>query len=216
MVKEIYSGIFGKKITSLAAALNKLIMREVRVEILVEEPSMEHFLRGLLPKLLPDGYLLDHNCFIRPHEGKSDLRKSIPRKAKTYPYWLTPVKLIIIHDQDSNDCRNLKSELEKLVRDVNGASLLLIRIACRELENWYLGDFDAVEKVYPESKASTQSGKAKFRNPDNLVGSDEMKRLSRNFTKSFAAKEIPQYLTLNGNKSLSFNHLINGIRSFLG
>ena len=127
-------------------------MREVRVEILVEEPSMEHFLRGLLPKLLPDGYLLDHNCFIRPHEGKSDLRKSIPRKAKTYPYWPTPVKLIIIHDQDSNDCRNLKSELEKLVRDVNGASLLLIRIACRELENWYLGDFDAVEKVAHEHK----------------------------------------------------------------
>lgn len=107
-------------------------MREARVEILVEEPSMEHFLRELLPVVLPDGYL------------------------------------------------------------------------------------NAVEKVYPESKASMQSGKAKFRNPDFLVGSDEMKKLTGTFTKSFASKEIPKHFTLDENKSPSFNHLIKGIKSFLG
>lgn len=185
------------------------------MEILVEEPSMEHFLRGLLPEVLPEGYLLDQNCFIRPHEGKSDLRKSIPKKAKTYPYWPTPVKLIIIHDQDLSDCKELKSDLEKLVREANDSCPLLIRIACRELENWYLGDLNAVEKVYPESKASTLSGKARFRNPDFLKGSEEMKRLSGAFTKSFAAKEIPKHLSLKGNRSPSFNNLIKGIRSFL-
>lgn len=191
-------------------------MREARVEILVEEPSMEHFLRELLPVVLPDGYLLDQNCFIRPHEGKSHLRKSIPRKAKTYPHWSIPVKLIIIHDQDSSDCKRLKYDIEKLVREVNETCPLLIRIACRELENWYLGDLNAVEKVYPESKASMQSRKAKFRNPDFLVGSDEMKKLTGTFTKSFASKEIPKHLALDENKSPSFNHLIKGIKSFLG
>ena len=35
-------------------------------------------------KILPEEYQLEINCFIRPHQGKSDLQKSIPVKDSTY------------------------------------------------------------------------------------------------------------------------------------
>ncbi|MDX2282334.1 MAG: hypothetical protein NW218_22275 [Saprospiraceae bacterium] len=85
-------------------------MNEQVIEILTEEPSMENFLRGILPHVLPEDYQVDVNCFIRPHEGKSDLKKSIPKKFKAYPNFGYPVKVLIIHDQDSNDCVQLKSD----------------------------------------------------------------------------------------------------------
>ncbi|GHV69237.1 hypothetical protein FACS1894199_17650 [Bacteroidia bacterium] len=122
------------------------------LEILAEEPSMEYFLRGALPTILPDDYALDVNCFIRPHNGKSDLKRSIPKKMRAYPHYPYPVKILIVHDQDSNDCKLLKQELINLCG--NTGVPFIIRIACRELENWYLGDMTAIESVYPETKAS--------------------------------------------------------------
>ncbi len=189
-------------------------MREEWIEILTEEPSMENFLRAILPKILPEGYVLDQNCFIRPHEGKSDLKRSIPRKVKSYPSFPWPVKLIIIHDQDSNDCKRLKRELTKLAKG-KGQTPFLIRIACRELENWYLGDLVAVEKVYPKMKVSALVNKQKYADPDRLFGAHELIQLSKDFSKSYASREIPQFMDLENNKSSSFNHLILGIKKFL-
>ena len=45
-----------------------------RLEILVEEPSIAEVLRVILPKVLPVGWALDVNCFVRYHEGKQDLQ----------------------------------------------------------------------------------------------------------------------------------------------
>jgi hypothetical protein len=185
------------------------------VEILVEERSMEIFLRVILPELLPNPYVLDQNCFIRPHQGKSDLQKSIPRKVQAFKNFPQSVRLIVIHDQDSNDCQKLKATLTRLVEEKNAELPKLIRIACRELENWYLGDLTAVEKVYPDSKASSLQHKAKFRNCDKLNGSEEMLRLTKNFTKSFSAREMPQQMSFEDNKSTSFNHFITGLQRFL-
>ena len=176
---------------------------------------MEKFLLHLLPDILPEGYALGQNCFIRPHSGKSDLVKSLPKKAKGFKHFPQPVRMVVVHDQDSNDCIVLKKELTKIVRAENTDIPLLVRIACRELENWYLGDLAAVEKVYPDSKASRQASKAKFRQPDQLHGSDEMKRLSAQFSKHHSAKETPQHMDLAQNKSVSFNHFVSGIQKFL-
>ena len=52
-----------------------------RLEIFVEEPSAEAFLRKFLPRVLPATWKLDQNVFVRPHEGKSDLAKSLNQKA---------------------------------------------------------------------------------------------------------------------------------------
>lgn len=191
-------------------------MKKEWIEILTEEPSMESFLRAILPKILPEGYVLDQNCFIRPHEGKSDLKRSIPRKVKSYPNFPWPVKLIIVHDQDSNDCKQLKNELARLAQGTGATQTpFLIRIACRELENWYLGDLEAVESVYPRTKASSLIGKKKYADPDHLFGSYELNQLYKEFSKSYASREIPRFMNLDNNTSSSFNHLILGIKKFL-
>lgn len=184
------------------------------VEILLEEPSMENFLRVLLPKILPPNYVLDENCFLRPHNGKSDLKKSIPNKIKVFSNYYEPARVIIIHDQDSNDCKILKKSLIDLCK-VNGDCPVLIRIACRELESWYLGDMDAIEKVYPKFKAKNFKKVAKFRNPDLLQASQELKILVPEFQKGVASKNIAKFISIDKNTSLSFSHLISGIRKFL-
>lgn len=191
------------------------MLREEQVEILVEEASMERFLQYLLPNILPEGYTLGQNCFVRPHNGKSDLMRSIPRKARGFKFFPQPVRMVVVHDQDSNDCIQLKQNLIEIVKKENPQIPLLVRIACRELENWYLGDLVAIEKVYPESKAGKQAQKARFREPDNLQGSDEMKRFSTQFSKHHCAKEIPKHMDLAKNSSTSFIHFVTGIQKFL-
>lgn len=189
-------------------------MNQTVIEILTEEPSMGNFLRVILPKVLPEDYAVDVNCFIRPHEGKSHLKKSIPRKMKAYPHFGYPVKVLIIQDQDSNDCKKLKKELSALCK--NSFSIpYVVRIACRELENWYLGDLDAVELVYPESKATRYRKGAKFKNPDSGFGSNELKLLSKRFSKSHASKEIPLHLDIESNKSPSFKQFIIGLEKLI-
>lgn len=191
-------------------------IKDELVEILVEELSMKNFLSIILPKLLPQGYELGINCFIRVHEGKQDLHKKLPSRIRAYSYYSKPCKIIIIQDQDSNDCILLKQEIAKLI-DNNGKIGYIIRIACRELEAWYLGDMDAIEKVYPKFKAANYKNRAGFRNPDRIESpSTELKRLIPQFQKGIASKAIPNFMDIESNQSLSFIHLKNGIRRFLG
>lgn len=182
---------------------------------------MQSFLQSILPRILPPTYRLGENCFIRTHEGKADLQKSIPRKVRAYRNYPQPVRLLIIQDQDSNDCRKLKAQLNKLVRQETVELPLLVRIACRELENWYLGDLPAVEQLYPASKASVLQNKARYHSPDNLHGSVEIARLTKRlhknakrFSKSDCARRIGRHMDLHNNRSASFRCFVSGIERF--
>lgn len=191
------------------------IRRNTTVEILVEEPSMENVLDIILPQILPEGYELGVNCFVRPHQGKSDLKKSIPIKVNAYQYFPQTVRLIVIQDEDSNDCMILKQNLIDLIQTQNLYQPYLVRIACKELENWYLGDMQAIEAVYPTFKAEKNQRKKKYRNPDSIFGADDLERQIKDFAKGFASKNIPKQMDINSNKSSSFNHLISGVQRFL-
>jgi len=185
----------------------------MRVEFLLEEASMVNVLRELLPKILPSGYRVGENCFLRPHQGKSDLKRSIPKKMKAFSN--QEVKIVILHDQDSNDCIKLKKELTELCK-TNGTCPFLIRIVCRELESWYLGDMAAIEAVYPRFRAKKYFKKSKFRNPDKLgAASDELTKLVKGFQKGTSSRKIAPYLTIENNKSRSFNNFISGLQKFL-
>ncbi len=186
----------------------------MRIEFLLEEESMKRALEILLPKILPPSYKIGENCFLRPHNGKGDLQKSIPTKVRTFSHFYEPVKLVILHDQDSNDCTVLKKDLQKLCEE-NGDCPVLIRIPCRELEAWYLGDMDAIEQAYPTFKASNFRNKEKFRNPDDCRASSELKKIIPTFQKGVAAKEIPKYMSIERNTSESFNQFVNGLKAFL-
>ena len=189
--------------------------RDMAVEILVEEPSMENVLNIILPQILPEGYKLGINCFIRPHQGKSDLQKSIPKKVQAYQHFPKNVSLIVIQDQDSNDCMTLKQVLIDLIQSKNRHQPYLVRIACKELENWYLGDMNAIETVYPSFKAAQHQNKARYRDADSTFGAYELDRLINGFSKGFASKHVPKHMNVAVNKSLSFQHLVSGVQRFL-
>jgi hypothetical protein len=187
-------------------------MREEILEILVEERSMEQFLKEFLPRILPEGFVIGQNCIIKPHNGKSDLQNKIPNTVRAYRNYPWPVRLLVIQDQDSSDCIQLKQQLTQLIRANNPHIPFLVRIACRELENWYLGDLTAVEQVYPRSNASRYAHRAKFRNPDRLTGSEEMRALSAEFTKTDCARRMGTIIDVQTNRSVSFGHLVTGLQ----
>ena len=80
------------------------------VEFLVEELSMETFLRGLLPRILGD-----ISFEIYPSQCKEDLLERLPERLQGYAGWLPDSwRLVIMVDRNGNDCRDLKRRLEEM------------------------------------------------------------------------------------------------------
>lgn len=187
----------------------------MRVEFFLEEESMKHFLEGFLPKILPDGFKLNENCFLRPFNGKSDLMSNLPRKFKTFnSNFYEPVKIVVLHDKDSNDCIQLKQSILDIHRTHSDVPIL-VRIVCIELESWYLGDMDALQEAFPDFNKERYQNKAKYRNPDILNGYDELKKIIPTFQKVAGAKIIGIAASSTSNKSESFNQFVSGLRRFL-
>jgi hypothetical protein len=185
-----------------------------RIEILVEEPSMKEFLTILLPNILNKQWNLNENYFIRSFEGKSDLQKNIPSKVKFLSNWNHEAAgVVIMQDQDSSDCKVLKQKLTDICNQ-NGDCPKLVRIICRELESWYLGDFLAVNKAYTSFKHQNYINKSKFRIPDNCNAFDELKKILPEFQKVGGAKKIAPFINIQDNKSESFQQTISGLIRF--
>ena len=185
---------------------------------LLEEESMKLVLETILPKLIPSYKSI---CYIT-HQGKQDLVRSIPRKIKVFQRFNKHTKFIIVHDQDSHNCLDLKDKLIKLCDQCNPQNVL-IRIICRELESWFLGDLIAVEKAFeltPNTLAKYQN-KQKFRNPDRLNSAKQ--ELTKLFKKGFNedycpalhSRKIAPYLSLSQNRSHSFQIFIRGVKELL-
>jgi hypothetical protein len=185
-----------------------------KIEILVEEPSMKAFLTILLPKVIPAPWELNHNFFIRSFEGKNDLQKNIPSKVKSLSHWnREAVGVVIMQDQDSADCKALKQKIIDICEQ-SGNCQKLVRIVCRELEAWYIGDFVAVNQAYPQFEYQTLVGKAKYRNPDTCNAYDEIKKLIPEFQKVGGAKKIAPFIDIENNKSSSFQQTMSGLIRF--
>ena len=181
----------------------------VNLVFMLEEESARHFLDQLLPEIIPECITYQ----LIPHHGKSDLQDSIPTKLKA---WRAPnTFFIILHDLDNHqDCKVLKKELQDLC--MGSRYNPLIRIVCQELEAWYCGDLDAVEKAFPRFKAGQYKRKAKFRDPDAIVKPGKhLEKIVKGFAKGKAARTVPQYMDISSNTSSSFNHTITGIQNLV-
>jgi hypothetical protein len=176
----------------------------------LEEPSAKEMLMGLLPRILPDSIQVRYLVF----RGKQDLEKNLKRRLRG---WMTPDSLfVVLRDQDSGDCRAVKSKLTDICREA-GRDGVLIRVACRELESFYLGDLAAVEEGLGISGLRSRQQNRKFRNPDRLGSpSRELIRLTRNaYDKISGSRAIGPKLTLEGNRSRSFQVLLSGLRKLI-
>ena len=143
--------------------------------LLVEEPSMEAFLRALLPRLLPATRTFE----IFPFQGKADLLNRLGSRLRAYAIWLpADWRIAVVVDRDDDDCRELKRVLE---RTAAGAGLisrsragkqrwqLVNRIAVEELEAWYFADWQAVREAFPRVPATVAKA-ASYRDPDSIRG----------------------------------------------
>ncbi len=177
----------------------------------LEEPSAWEMLSGILPRILPESV----NAFPIIFEGKSDLDKRLERRVRV---WQTPdTYFLILRDKDSSDCLKVKAELAAKVRRA-GRSDSLVRIACHELESFYLGDLAAVEKGLSLKKIAKLQDKQKYRNPDRLSNAaEEISRLTGlSYKKIAGSRAISKHLLLDGsNRSRSFNVLVEGIRTIV-
>jgi hypothetical protein len=176
----------------------------------LEEESARALLEQIFPHLIPSGSQV-HPRFI-VFEGKQDLEKQLPNKLRGY---LNPrARFIVMRDQDQADCRKIKRSLAALCARA-GRPQAAVRIACRELEAFYLGDLLAVEKGLDISGLAGKQNKARFRDPDRLVRpSDELLKLTGNrYQKVAGSRAIAPHLNLHAPRSRSFDHLIRAIRS---
>ena len=172
---------------------------------------MAEMLKILLPKIIPDD--LTYKCI--PHEGKQDLEKSIPRKLKAFP---KETKFVIIRDQDSGDCLKTKQKLFQLCQQGNRNDIL-IRIACHELESWFLGDLKAVENGFKlkAGKLAKLQDKVKYRKPDNISSpKQELKKLVDIYQPISGSRAIANYLDIEINRSKSFHVFICGLKNLIG
>lgn len=173
---------------------------------LLEEESMAKTLDTLLPRVLPEG--VAHRCLF--HEGKQDLERSIPRKLRG---WRTPdTRFVVVRDQDRADCHQVKASLAALSKDA-GRPDTLVRIVCRELEAWFLGDLPAVAAGLGKPAIARFQAQGRYRQPDAIdYPSRELRRLVPGYQKVGGAKAVAPHLDLERNTSHSFHVFIAGVR----
>ncbi|MEN8215741.1 MAG: DUF4276 family protein [Pseudomonadota bacterium] len=181
------------------------------IVFLLEELSAKEMLKGLFPRLAPE---ISYRCIL--FEGKQDLDKNVAKKIRAYR--VPDSMFIVLRDQDAGDCHKIKQNLLELCKKYdNREKDILVRIACREMESWYLADLKAVEQgLNIPGLAKHQNGK-KYRSPDYLHSpSKELETLTKHhYQKVSGSRNIGRYLDLTNKRSNSFRVFIEGIRKIL-
>jgi len=176
---------------------------------LLEEESAKVMLESLLPRILDAG--------IKPRllafEGKQDLEKQMVKRMKGY---LNPhARFIVMRDQDATpDCRVVKEALLARCAEAGRQGVALVRIACHELESFYLADLAAVETGLGIKGLAKHQNTAKLRNPDALQNpSKELLVLTKQrYQKVSGSRVIGKHLDVGNERSSGFKNLIAGIR----
>lgn len=179
------------------------------VVFLVEDRSMRVFLNGLLPRLFPSLRFL-----LITHEGKADLDRSVGKKLRA---WRTPgTRFVVLRDQNAAECEAVKQRLVTLCEQA-GKPDAIVRIACRELEAWYLGDPHAMAVAFDDPKLARLEARAQFRNPDAIGNPSQMiGELVPGFGKVAGARAMAGHLRRDGNRSSSFGVFLNGVERAMG
>lgn len=174
----------------------------------LEEASAAAMLQGLLPKIIPDEVVPRYITF----EGKQDLERQLVKRLRGYR---NPNALfVVMRDQDAHpDCREIKRNLTGLCVQAKRAHVL-IRIACRELESFYLADLRAVEQGLGLSGIAAQQQTRKFRDPERLGSpKEELRKLTKyRYQPVGGSRAIGPCLDPENGRSRSFRNLVLGIR----
>lgn len=177
----------------------------------LEEASAKAFLQELLPRLFPQGGI---RFLYKVYEGKSDLRENAAKDMRACSFE-SDARFLLLHDQDCADCKILKAKLSALCAD--WLDKLIIRIACKELESWYLAQLSAVEQAFGVDGLAGLQNKAKFREPERLTTPDNILNdllMSRKkaYSKINGSRQMGKYVDPECGRSVSFRHFIRAVR----
>lgn len=193
----------------------------MHIEFLVEEYSTEVTLNFIVPKILGD----IHTFKIHNFQNKDRLLKRLPERMQAYSKFVPDDwRIVIIVDQDRDNCQELKNKLcnaSSIVTKQKG-NIVLHRIAVEELESWFLGDVQAIRVEYERIPASL-SQTAKFRNPDAITGGtwEQLDRILRKYgystglKKQEFAQKVSPHLDVENNLSRSFQVFRDGLRTII-
>lgn len=175
----------------------------------LEEASAQALLETLIQRILQPA----PPCRYVVFEGKQDLDKRLVDKMRGYR---TPAWFVVLRDQDSGDCCKIKGSLRAKCAE-GQHSEALVRIACRELESWYLADLNAVEEGLRVKKLFQLQEKNPYRNPDNIMSpSRELARIAPSYQKIAGSRSIGPHLAIENTRSKSFQQFVKGIRRIVG
>jgi hypothetical protein len=178
-------------------------MSEPDIVVFVEEPSAYEIARAVVRKL----GLLDRVTILK-HRGAGDLERSFAGKIANDPH--PSSKFLILRDADNRDCNALKRELwERIARGKRGRSV--IRIACQELESWYLAQPAALAAA-----GALASEIPKRRLSGNVDAIADPKRIFLRHAcirgQIEHARRIGPCLDIDSKRSASFKHFVAGLR----
>jgi hypothetical protein len=148
----------------------------MHIEFLLEEPSAEALLRGILPKLLP----VDTSFAMAVFQGKIDLLAKLGSRLRGYRKWIpADWRIAVLLDEDREDCFALKAKMEAAARTAgfptksrpgkSGGFSVLNRISVEEIEAWIFGDVPALRSACPKASPFL-ARRAAFRDPDAIAG----------------------------------------------
>ena len=170
---------------------------------------MRVLLDGLLPRLFPG---LSFKCL--PHEGRTDLEHSIRLKLRAWRE--AGVRFAVVRDNDGKDCHALKDALRGFC-EAAGRPDTLIRIACQELEAWYLGEPEALADAFGDESLRNLGQKKGLHDPDAVPRPHEvLERFVPEFQKVSGARKMAQHLTRERNRSTSFRIFLAGVEVVAG
>ena len=195
-------------------------------EFLLEEASAEKMLAGLLPRLLPENASWRFLVF----RGKPDLLKHLPARLKGYRDWLpADHRIVVLVDQDREDCREIKARLEDAARQAGLLTKtkagkqkhfsIVNRVAVEEIESWFLGDPNALRMAFSRLPSHFERQK-KYRHPDSIAGgtAEALERLLQRagyylagMPKTEVAGLVGRHLDPAANSSPSFNAFVRGV-----
>lgn len=173
---------------------------------LVEELSAKDLLEAILPKLIDtDAWIIK----VIPFEGKQDLERRMGRLLRA---WRNPqARFLVLRDQDSGNCGDVKAGLVARCAEA-GKPDAIVRVACRTLEAWIVGDLREFGEEFSVPTASSTQGRAKYRNPD-LLGDpvEELRSFVRAYQKRDGARRMGPRLDPSRNVSRSFQVFCQGV-----
>ncbi len=166
-----------------------------------------------------------------PSIKDKSLLHNLPSKLRAYGKEELELAVVVLVDlDDRNDCAGFKAELVSLLNCCVQKPTTIFCIAIEEIEAWYLGDLTAIKTAYPEAKQDISDNYIQ----DAQIGTwevfaemvypDGLSALQTKYGKRSRlvleekvnwAKNISPHMTIENNKSPSFNYFVKKLQAMI-